>query len=192
MKKCIVLIVLACICMLVSQNAMAGDLGFKSLGVSVGVVSPENVDATFGLGVFTEHGFVTPEIELESRIDFWSKSEDTGFGGDATIRDIAVGTRGKYMFPSSSSTVSPFLGMGLGLHFLHASVDVPAMDLGGGLVIPGYKVEDSSTKLGLELGGGVEMPVNPSTHFIAEAWYGIVSDFNQFSARVGMAWSLGQ
>lgn len=190
MKKCIVFVVLASICTLVSQNAMAGDLGFKSLGVSVGMVSPEDIDATFGLGVFTEHGFVTPEIELESRIDFWSKSEDTGFG-DASIRDISVGTRGKYMFPTSSSSVQPYVGMGLGLHFLHAKVDVPSMDFGG-TIIPGYTVEDSDTKLGLELGGGMEMPVNPNTHFVAEAWYGIVSDFNQFSARVGMAWNIGQ
>jgi opacity protein-like surface antigen len=186
MKKCIVLVVLASICTLVSQNAMAGDLGFKSLGVSVGMVSPEDLDATFGAGVFMNHGFVTPEIKLESRIDFWSKSEDLGFG-EVSVRDIAVGARGKYMFPTSGR-VLPFAGAGLGLHFLNAKVDVPPQFPGD----PGTSVEDSDTKLGVDIGGGLEMPMNPKTDFVAEAWYGIVSDFSQFSLRVGMAWKLGQ
>jgi len=191
MRKCIVPVLLACFCTLVSQNAMASDLGLKGLGVSVGMVSPEDIDATFGFGVFADHGFITPEIALESRIDYWSKSEDTGFG-EFSLRDIEVSARGKYMFPTSSGRLFPYAGAGLGLHFLNAKVDVPPMDLGGGNVIPGYTAEDSETRLGLDIGGGFQMPVNPKTDFVAEAWYGIVSDVSQFSLRVGMEWALGQ
>lgn len=190
MKKCIVLALVACFCTPVSQNAMASDLGFKGVGVSVGMVSPEDIDATFGFGVFADHGWITPEIALESHIDYWSKSEDMGFG-EVSIRDIAVGARGKYMFPTSGR-VFPFVGAGLGLHFLNAKVDVPAVDLGGGVIIPGYTADDSETRLGLDLGGGMKMPVSPKTDFIAEAWYGIVSDVSQFSLRVGMEWAVGQ
>lgn len=190
MKKCIAFVLLACFCTPVSQNAMASDLGLKGVGVSVGMVSPEDIDATFGFGVFADHGWITPEIALESHIDYWSKSEDTGFG-EVSIRDIAVGARGKYMFPTSSASVFPFVGAGLGLHFLNAKVDVPPMDFGGS-TIPGYTVEDSETKLGLDIGGGMKMPVSPKTDFLAEAWYGIVSDVSQFSLRVGMEWALGQ
>ncbi len=189
MKKCMVTIVLACFCTLVSQNAMAdADLGLKSVGVNVGMVSPEHVDATFGLGVFANNGYITPEIQLESRIDYWGKSDSSPYG-DLKFSDVAVGARGKYMFPTSSPTVHPFAGLGLGMHFLHSSVEVPPMDFGGG-TIPGYTVSDSETRLGLDLGGGFEMPVNPSSDFVAEAWYGIVSDVNQFAVKIGMAWHM--
>ena len=177
-------ILLACICMLAAQNAMAqSDLGLKALGVNLGIVSPEDVDATVGIGVFADHGFMSPRIKLESHIDFWSKSEDFS-GGDATLRDIAIGARGKYMFPSSSSSIVPFAGVGLGLHFLHAKgeVQVPGF--------PATRYSDSDTKLGLDLGGGIEVPLQSNSHFIAEAWYGIVSDVSQLSLKAGMAWKM--
>jgi opacity protein-like surface antigen len=188
MKKLVVICALAASCMAVSQNAIAaGPLNMQSAGVEVGMVSPENIDATFGFGVFADHGYVSPEIKIESTIGFWSKSEKYSDGSKASIRDISIGARGKYMFPTSSPSIRPFAGAGLGLHFLHAEVNIPAQG-----PFPAMKADDSTTKLGLDIGGGFEMPINPSTDFIAEAWYGIVSDVGQLGLHVGLAWQLWQ
>jgi hypothetical protein len=53
------------------------------------------------------------------------------------------------------------------------------------------QVEDSATKLGLDIGGGVSTPIGPRSDLLGEAWYGIVSDVSQFSLRVGMSYRLG-
>jgi hypothetical protein len=174
------------VCALVSQSAMAQtNLGFKGVGGNVGVVSPEDMDATFGLGLHLDHGTIVPNLALESRVDYWSKSEEV-FGGEASVRDIAVGARCKYLFNISNPVITPFAGAGLGLHFLKAEVNVPALP-----GAPGGSVEDSETKLGLDLGGGMAAALGPRTSLLAELWYGVVSDVSQLSLRVGMTYHFG-
>ena len=161
------------------------DLGLKAVGLALGFVSPENVDGTFSMGVFADCGKITPRIAIEPHLDTWGHSEES-FGAKASIRDVALGARGKYMFEVANPKIQPFAGAGLGLHFLHAEVTVPAQ---GGF--PEMKAEDSTTKLGLDLGGGVSMPINPRSNFLGEVWYGIVSDVSQFSLRAGITYRLG-
>jgi hypothetical protein len=48
----------------------------------------------------------------------------------------------------------------------------------------------SDTKLGLDLGGGISTALNAKNDLQAEAWYGIVSDVNQFALRVGVSHKL--
>ena len=42
-----------------------------------------------------------------------------------------------------------------------------------------------------QFGGGIRTSVSPTLDLHAEGWYGIVSDVNQFSLRVGMSYRLG-
>jgi len=185
MKRRMFALVLA-LSALVASNAMAqSSLGLKSLGVAAGFVSPENLDGTFSFGVFADHGTIAPRIGLESRIDYWGWSE-SAFGVKSSVSDIVVGARGKYYFSVVSPTLRPFAGAGLGMHFLHAKVSIPSQP-----GFPAMTAEDSSTKLGLDLGGGVAMPVAPGTELLGEMWYGVVSDVSQFSIRVGMSRKLG-
>ena len=159
-------------------------LGLRSIGGALGFVSPENSDGTFTLGAFADCGRITPNIALEPRIDYWSKSQDS-FGAKASLRDIIIGARGKYLFQTSNPKLMPFAGAGLSMHFVHAEVteNVPGF--------PPMQVEDSATKLGLDIGGGVSTPIGPRSDLLGEAWYGIVSDVSQFSLRVGMSYRLG-
>jgi len=182
--------VLAAICMLSAQNARAqSDIGFKRLGVSAGLVNVEDVDATVGFGVFADLGTMSPTLRLEPYLDYWSKSEDVTGGGEASVRDVVLGARGRYMFETTSN-VHPFAGAGLGLHFVRAEVDIPEQNFGG-FIIPAQHVEDSSTKLGLDVGGGIETPLNATTDFIAQGWYTFVSDVAQLSLKVGLSWRMG-
>ena len=90
----------------------------------------------------------------------------------------------------TDSALRPFAGAGLSLHFLKVEATLPDMDLGG-LIIPGMSVEDSSTKLGLDLGGGMVTAINGKTDLIGELWYAVVSDIGQFSFKLGVLYKLG-
>lgn len=169
-------------CGLASQNALAqANLGLKTAGFQVGMVSPEDTDAALGFGAFADWGTLAPNIHLVSHLDRWSKSENLALGGEASVRDVALSMRGKYMIPVSSARWQPFAGAGLGMHFLKAAVEVPGF----------APVEDSSTKLGVDLGGGFATPLSPKANLQAEMWYGIVDGFSQLSVKAGMAFKLG-
>lgn len=169
-----------------APTAMAqSDMGLKNLGAAIGFVSPENLDMTFSIGAFADWGTIAPNIGLETRLDYWGWSENQ-MGMETSIRDITLGARGKYYFETANPKVRPFAGAGLGMHFITAEVTIPPMP-----PFPGENYSDSQTKLGLDLGGGIATPINPRTDFLAEAWYGIVSDVSQFSLRAGISYKLG-
>jgi hypothetical protein len=171
--------------MLSASQAMAqSKIGFNAIGATAAFISPENLDGTFGLGVFADLGQLAPNIGLEPNIEYWSFSENQ-FGVETSLRDISLGARAKYYFEVANPKVRPFAGAGLGLHFLHAesSMNVPGF--------PAVTAEGSDTKLGLDIGGGISTPMNSKNDFRAEAWYGIVSDVNQFALRVGVSHKLG-
>lgn len=173
-------------CTMGATQALAqSNLGFKRIGAAVGYVSPEDLDGTFSIGAFADMGTITPKISLEPRLDFWSWSDES-FGVKSSVSDVTLGARGKYWFEVTNSRIRPFAGAGLGIHFLHAKVDIPAQ---GGA--PAMTEEDSTNKLGLDLGGGIQTPMNERMDFHAEVWYGVVSDFNQLSLRVGVSQKIG-
>lgn len=173
------------LCLLACQSAWAqADIGLKHVGFTVGVVDAENVNTTFGVGVLADLGGFSPMVRVEPRLDYWSQSEEA-FGASASVRDITLGTRVKYYFPVSNAKVRPFAGGGLGLHFLKAEVSVIDPFTGGTL-----KADDTSTKLGLDMGGGMLTPITPRASLLVELWYGIVSDFSQLSLRLGFVHAL--
>ena len=181
MKKPIVVLAVVSICAVVSQSAMAqSHLGMRGLGAQVGIVGADNMDASAGFGAMANHGMLTPNIRLMSHVDYWSKSQDGPSGSTATLSDITLGARGEYLF-STSSKFMPFVGTGLGMHFLNAKVEMPGTP----------DMTDGTTKLGLDFGGGFTTPMNPRTQFRSEMWYGIVSDYNQWSLKVGLEFKLG-
>jgi len=198
MKKAFIALALFMFCIVASQNALAtpakaskpakqakaykesnSGFGLNGLGVDVGLVDPEAAGSTIGFGGFANLGNIARDVRLSSHVNYWSKSENA-FGAEASIRDISVGARAKYMFHVSSPKLQPYLGTGVGLHFYHMKAG-----------IPGFMVEDSVTKLGLDLGGGVLTPVSPKTDLMGEMWYS-VADIDQFSMKVGLAFHINQ
>lgn len=185
MKRLVLLLTIAP-CVIIAPAAMAqSDMGLKNLGVAVGFVSPDNLDGTFTFGAFADWGTVAPRVGLESRLDYWSWSESM-FGFETNVRDIILGARGKYYFPTANPKLRPFAGTGLALHFIEQEVTIPPQ---GGF--PPMTASDSQTKLGLDLGGGIVTPVGMRTNFHGEIWYGLVSDVSQFSLRAGLSYKLG-
>ena len=186
MKRIVVLIALAASIAIAPAALAQSDLGLKNLGVAVGYVSPENADGTFSIGGFADLGTMAPNIGLEARLDYWSWGE-SAYGAEVNVSDVILGARGKYFFETANPRVRPFAGAGLGLHILSVETTIPPQ---GGF--PGMTSNESWNRLGLDLGGGVVTPINERTDFLGEAWYGIVSDFGQFSLRAAVSFKLGK
>jgi opacity protein-like surface antigen len=183
MKKALVVLGLALFCTVISQNAWAkSNLGFKRLGVDVGIVDPEAAGSTVGFGAFADLGRISPDVRLSTHLGYWNKSENQ-FGVEASVRDISFGARASYMFHVNSPKVQPYVGAGPSLHMFHAEVNVPGF--------PGMSADDSSTKLGLDLGGGASMPLSPKTDMFGEMWY-TLADIDQFAFKAGVSFRLGQ
>jgi len=197
MKKAILVLALFLFCIMASQNALAkpakrsnSNIGLNRLGLEAGLVDPEAAGSTLGFGAFADLGNLSRDIRLSSHLGYWSKSE-SDFGAEASIRDVSVGARAKYMFHVSSPKLQPYAGAGLGLHFFHMKVEVPDQDMGGGFVIPGFTAEDSATKLGLDLGGGVLKPLGPKTDLFVDLWY-TLADIDQLSMKAGVSFLLSR
>ena len=185
MKLRLLLLALA-LCGLVARDAAAqSHLRLDRIGGAIGYVSPEHIGGTLGLGVFADLGTIAPRIGLETRLDYWSSSDQL-YGTKTSVHDVTLGARGKYFFPAPGSKFRPFAGAGLGFHVLHAEITIPVTP-----GVPEMTIGDSQTKLGLDLGGGATTSVGPRTDLLGEIWYGIVSDVSQFSLRVGLSYKLG-
>lgn len=190
MSRSFFLVTAVCLCALFCGPAGAqSNLGLKAVGLDVGIVNPEDMDATVGIGAVLDLGTIAPNLLLDTHFDYWSASEEQ-YGIEFSVRDIVFGARTKYLFDMPSPKFRPFVGGGLSLHFVEAEMTIPD-EYGMGGLIPGGSVSDSSTKLGLDLGGGFFVPVNPAINFMTEMWFGVVSDVNQFSLKVGMMYNLG-
>jgi opacity protein-like surface antigen len=169
---------------LISHEASAqSDMGLKRIGATIGYVSPEDLDGTFGFGVFADLGTITPKIGLDAHLDYWSETQE-GFGAEASIHDIVLGSRAKYLFQLKDSSIRPFAGGGLSMHFLKAKVSFSDPNFGT------MEEEDSTTKLGLDLGGGLATSLSEQIDFHAETWY-VISDIDQFSLRMGLSMKVG-
>jgi opacity protein-like surface antigen len=197
MKKALFLLATVLFCIGQSQNALAKatnpantGLGLNRLGVEAGLVDPEAAGSTLGFGAFADLGTLAPDIRLSSHLGYWSKSEND-FDAEASVRDVSIGARARYMFHVTSPKVQPYAGAGLGLHFFHTKVAVPDMDLGGGFIVPGFTVEDSATKPGLDLGGGAITPLSPRTDLFVDLWY-TLADVDQLSMKVGVSFQLSR
>lgn len=169
-----------------STAIAAADVGLKGIGVRVGVVEPENLDTTVGFGFFMDLGTFHPNVAFETYVDYWSNSLDVEFM-EMSFRDIAVGAKVEYMISTARPTIHPFIGGGLSVHVLRSEVTTPALDIGG-LIIPGFSLDASDTKVGLDLGGGLRAGVAEHVDIIGEAWYSFVPDFNQLIATGGIAY----
>jgi opacity protein-like surface antigen len=185
MKRIVPLLVMALGVVTAPAAHAQADLGFKNAGVAIGYVSPEDLGGTLGFGVFADLGTMAPRVGLEARLDYWSQSEEA-FGTEASVRDITLGARGKYWFETSNPKLRPFAGAGLAFHVVHAEVTIPPSP-----GFPGMNEEDSATKMGVDVGGGVATDLGPTTQLLGELWYGIVSDVSQLSLRVGVSFKLG-
>lgn len=190
MKKAMVIALAFVICMAFSQNAWAtSNIGLQRFGINGGLVDVQDGGSTLGLGLSADMGTIAKDVRFSLHADYWNDTEES-FGAEAGIRDISFGARARYMFHMDSPKFQPYAGGGLGLHFFRASVTVPDIDLGGGVIIPGEEFSDTTTKLGMDLNGGFNVPMSAKTDFTTDLTY-TLSDIDQFSLKAGVSFKVG-
>jgi opacity protein-like surface antigen len=162
--------------MIFATGAVAG-----SFGVDVAYISPEGLDGTIGVGGFLNFATPVSSLQVEPFASYWSKSEGVP-GAEASLSDLTLGARGKFMIPLDAK-VEPYLAGGLGIHVLKASSDITLFDQS-----TSFSVSDS--KLGVDLGGGISVPITERFSLRGEGWYSFVDSSNWASARIGAMFSM--
>jgi opacity protein-like surface antigen len=191
MKRFTAVILSLVLCAFVASAASAqANMGLRSVGFGVGVVDPEDIDMTVSFGFYSDWGTIRPNLHLETYLGYWRQTEGIPGFGEFFVSDFTAAARAKYVFDVINPTVKPFAGGGLGFHIVSAGIDVPSTDVSG-YVIPGYSLDDTELKLGIDLGGGMIFDVSQSVAVQTEAWYSAVSDVSQLSLRAGLIFKLG-
>ncbi len=180
MKKLFILALLITGVMLTANAWAEADLGFKGIGVKVGLVDAEDVDATIGFGGFVDLGTIAPKIKLVTGVDYWSKTEDIILG-EATLSDIVIYGNANYFL--SESEFRPYVGGGLSVNLI--KVETKDNDL------IGDGASNSETKLGFDLAGGVLYQMGGKTDFLGEFKYRLVDGANQMSIMAGIVFNMG-
>lgn len=192
MKRFAVLLTSVILCAFISSTACAqSNIAMRGIGIKIGMVDPEDVDATFQFGLVADLGTITSNVSLESYMNFWSIKNGMMGGGEVIVRDIAIGAKGKYIFSIANPAIKPFAGGGLGFHILRAGVDIPAVYYGGSMIMPAISESDTEIKIGIDIGGGIRGDISQKWAVQGEAWYSIVSDFSQLSLQIGLLYKFG-
>jgi hypothetical protein len=119
-----------------------------------------------------------PIIDLEASVEYAQKKYDFNVPvpqvqdvwAEVTFRHVSLKGAAKYSFSPPMSPIKPYVGAGLGMHFLSSTIDVP----GTQYVIP-LDEDYSESKTGAHALGGIllSLPLFP-LEFFAEGRYGVI------------------
>jgi len=163
-------------------TASAG-LNFTHGGIRGGYVAPEDpLDNTYGFGAEIGLGVPVPQLNFALEANYWNKSyTDPVFTTwELDFTDINVGVSGKYDLMTAPTPFCPYVGAGVGVHFVSSSIDI-----GFG------SVSASDTKFGAHTFGGIRFPVAPVVDLFVEARYTWVNP-DYFSAFGGIQYNFGK
>ena len=177
------------------------NLEFRGVGAEVGSIRPSSVESTLALAVRADLGYVGPNVRIVPRASFWSSRlrdeqvselRETLLGlcrpegtdclaelGEIRVSDLALGVDAHYTFQAGLPAM-PYAGAGAALHLLN----------GRGEVVNGTFVEDllDAVAPGVDLVGGVELPLGGSLRLFAEARGTLSSDVRYLGIGAGGSW----
>ncbi len=192
MKK-LLLAVAGVLCVAATAHAVTP---VRSIGFDVGYINPdiEDVDGTWTAGVFMDFGLGSSNLQLSPFVNYWTLSDDylatDGFelySVSESLRDVSLGLNLKYAFPTASTAFQPFVGGGVGIHMVNASVEIdsPSIYLEG---------EESQTEVGFQGGLGFRTAIGANASMVTSAWYNVLEidelGVDHWSFRVGFAWGI--
>jgi opacity protein-like surface antigen len=193
--------ILAIALALTISSAAFAQIGLKGIGGGAGLMGASMTTASttgsssqsltgFAIGVGANLGTLMENLVLLPDIGYWNASKSVSAGGvssDFSTSDFVINANVQYML--GTGQIMPYVGGGLGLNFISTSVDVPAVNLGF-VTIPAQTVTGSATRLGINLLGGANYPLNDKMSLGAQFRYVIASDFNHWIAMVTFGYKL--
>ncbi len=146
---------------LAGEKVQAQGLKLNGIGGRIAYVDPEQLSGTVGLGGHLN--FVADKFALLPTVEYWSKSKN-----NLDFSQWSLTADARYYY-SSNESLQPFVGLGVGVLFT---------DVGVG---------DSSTDFGLDLLGGVDVPINEKLSFTGEIKF-VVTDLHSTRLSGGLTY----
>lgn len=155
------------------------NLHLAGIGLDFGVILPNRVDRALSLGVRADLGFLGPGVRIMPGIQYWSSAlKDPEFQG-ARLADLVVNLDGHYVWMDRVG--DPYLGTGVGLHFLNGS--------GSGITQATEDLLDTVSP-GINLLAGASMPLGPQLRAFAEARGVLATEIRYAALSVGAIYNL--
>lgn len=181
-------------------------LSFRGLGVELGYVWPDRMEATQSYGIRIDMGYAGPGLRVAPSVTYWSthldQSEVDEFAdrvaqlvadqtggpppdldlGRIDYSDIAIGLDAHVVWEVPFDLLT-FGGLGVAAHIVN----------GGGDAIDGTFVEDllDSVDPGFNLHFGAEYPVTNSMRLYTVGRYEVMPDLRYFHVRAGWQFMFG-
>jgi len=120
---------------------------------------------------------LSQSIEILPSIEYWRNSSTIQpYDIRSSRRDATLALDGRYRFTKTGW--APFLGAGLGLHFLSNEVNAPSLGI--------QDVQTTAVRGGLALLGGVNFPMTPRFENFIELKYHMLSGAEQLKLNWGL------
>ena len=153
------------------------DIGFKGIGGKIGFVGPEGgIDNAIGFGALVDLGSISKMVAFGAFVEYWTKSV-----GVFDFNALTIAAMGFYHFPMENSSLSPYVGGGVGFS---------RWEGGRRRQVNGLDLSDSKTDLALNIAGGVDMELSPKATGRAEFKYNL-GGIDYWIISAGVIFKLG-
>lgn len=146
-----------CVLVLTPSLGLADPWRMSGFGAKVGYASPEGLDGTVQFGAHLEFESSGSRFHILPSVLYWSENRFSDVNPNLDV----------YYHFNPEGDLTPYLGAGLGLHFIGDDV-----------------LDESTTDVGANLFGGLRFPMS-SSHYFLEGRYS-ASDISQFSILGGI------
>ncbi len=156
--------------------------GLTGLDVMMSTVFQEGQSSFSGLGMRfrISDSRLVENIDFLPTIEYWrNASKLDAFGLSAVRRDGTIGGDVRWLFPGEAWRF--YAGTGISAHFISTEVDAPQLGLN--------EENDSLTKGGMTLLGGVWFGSRAKFSNFIEAKAHLVGGYRQVKLNFGLAWS---
>lgn len=150
-------------------------LGFRGIGARIGFVDPEDASSTVVWGAHVDAGTLVRNVHLLPYFEYWSAGAEVG-EFQADVSDLTIAADINVDFPLQDARITPYLGGGLGVHFLNAETNAPG------------ETSSDETKFGLNVQGGMRNQIMPNLNLFGELRYSFVSDAGQLKLVGGFTY----
>jgi opacity protein-like surface antigen len=154
----------------------------KAVEAQMSTVMQENQSSFSGIGLRARLGspLLIPNIEFVPGIEYWrNKATLDPYDIEGSRKDATMALDVRYNF--NGSTFKPYLGAGLGIHFLSSEVDAPGLGLND--------QSDSLIKGGAAFLGGVDFPITEKINNFLDVKYHHLSDYRQLKINWGIGFA---
>ena len=153
--------------------------GLTGLDVMTATVFQEDQSSFSGLGIRGRFGDsrLLDNIEFLPTVEYWRNSSSVeAFGLRAVRRDATLAGDARWLFPGEAWRF--YAGAGLAVHFISSEVTSPTL-----------RGNDSLTKGGLTVLGGVAFGSKSKLGNFLEAKGHLVGGFRQLKINMGLSWN---